>query len=49
VKLSVSLTHLNKTDDACATLGELSRRYPHATAATKARAAAARSAAQCAR
>lgn len=49
IKLSLSLTHLNKLDDACAALGELERRYPHAPAATKARAAAARTQAQCAR
>jgi tol-pal system protein YbgF len=49
VKLSLSLTKLNKPDDACATLAELRRRYPRAPAATKARAAAASALAQCAR
>jgi tol-pal system protein YbgF len=49
VKLSESLTHLSKTDQACAALTELHRRYPRAPAATKARAEAARAQALCAR
>ena len=49
VKLSQSLTHLGKRDDACATLAEFDRRYRHAPAATRERADAARAQAQCAR
>jgi tol-pal system protein YbgF len=47
VKLSQSLLELNKPQDACGALGELDRRYPHAAAAQKARAAAVRARAQC--
>jgi len=48
VKLSQSLVELNKPADACGALGELDRRYPHASPALKARAAAVRQKAQCA-
>jgi tol-pal system protein YbgF len=49
VKLSLSLVQLKKTKDACGALGEFDRRYPHASAAAQARAAAARQKAGCAR
>jgi len=49
LKLSLSLIRLNKPDDACSTLTEFERRYPHAPAALKARAATARVQAQCAK
>jgi tol-pal system protein YbgF len=49
VKLSLSLTQLNKTRDACGALAELERHYPHASPATKARADAARQKAACVR
>jgi tol-pal system protein YbgF len=48
VKLSQSLLELGKPQDACGALGEFDRRYPRATAALKARAAATRARAQCA-
>jgi tol-pal system protein YbgF len=47
VKLSQALVELGKPQDACGALGELDRRYPHATPATKARAAGVRTRAQC--
>lgn len=49
VKLSLSLTQMNRTKDACNALIELPRRYPHASAAAQARAAAARQKAGCVR
>jgi tol-pal system protein YbgF len=48
VKLSQALVELGKPQDACGALGELDRRYPHTTPATKARAASVRTRAQCA-
>jgi tol-pal system protein YbgF len=48
VELARSLVALKKTDDACATLGELEKRYPKAPAATKARAVAVGKQAKCA-
>jgi tol-pal system protein YbgF len=48
VKLSQSLLELNKPTEACGALGELSRRYPAAAPALKARAAATRAKAKCA-
>jgi tol-pal system protein YbgF len=48
VKLSQSLLELNKPTEACGALGELSRRYPSAAPALKARAAATRAKAKCA-
>lgn len=48
VKLARALVSLNKSPDACRTLDELGRRYPTASASTKARAADARAAAKCA-
>jgi tol-pal system protein YbgF len=48
VKLAASLVELNKPADACGALGEFDRRYPHAAAALKARAAATRLKAKCA-
>jgi len=48
VKLARALVSLNKSADACRTLDELGRRYPAASASTKARAADARAAAKCA-
>jgi tol-pal system protein YbgF len=48
VKLSLSLTALNKPKEACGALAEMGRRYPHASAAAKARADAARQKAGCA-
>lgn len=47
VKLSDSLVHLSKLDDACSALTELHRRYPRAAPATKVRAEAVRAQAQC--
>jgi tol-pal system protein YbgF len=47
VKLSQALVELGKPKDACGALGELDRRYPHSTPATKARAAGVRTRAQC--
>jgi tol-pal system protein YbgF len=47
VKLSQSLLEIGKPQDACGALGELDRRYPHTSAALKARAAATRARAQC--
>ena len=48
VKLSLALVELHKTQDACATLGELHRRYPKASPTAKSNAAAARVKAGCA-
>jgi len=48
VKLSMSLVELNKPKDACATLGELERHYPKASAIAKSGAAAVRAKASCA-
>ncbi|HEX5378948.1 MAG TPA: tol-pal system protein YbgF [Phenylobacterium sp.] len=48
VELSRALIQLKKPSDACQTLGELSRRYPKASAAVQSRAAAARTQAKCA-
>ena len=48
VKLARALVALNKAPDACRTLDELGRRYPAASASTKARAADTRAAAKCA-
>jgi tol-pal system protein YbgF len=49
VKLSLSLAQMNRTKDACGALAEFPRRYPHASAAAQARAAAARQKVGCAR
>lgn len=48
VELARSLVQLKKPADACAALGEFSKRYPKAPASVTARAAAARSQAKCA-
>ena len=48
VKLSLSLLSLNKPTEACQALGEFDRHYAKASAAEKARAAAARIKAKCA-
>jgi tol-pal system protein YbgF len=48
VKLSLALIQVNKTTEACGTLTEFTRHYPHANAAVKQRAAAARAKAGCA-
>ena len=48
VKLSLALIQVNKTSDACGTLAEFARHYPHASPAAKQRAAAARAKAGCA-
>jgi tol-pal system protein YbgF len=48
VKLSLALIQVNKTSDACGTLTEFARHYPHASAAVKQHAAAARAKAGCA-
>ncbi|MBV9508665.1 MAG: tol-pal system protein YbgF [Caulobacteraceae bacterium] len=47
VKLSLSLSQLNKTKDACATLAALPRHYPKLTAAARTRVADARAKAGC--
>lgn len=47
VELSRSLIALKKPTDACAALGEFTKRYPQAPAAVKTRAAAARTQAKC--
>lgn len=47
VELSKALINLKKPADACQTLAELGRRYPKASAAVMARAAAMRAAAKC--
>ncbi|MDR3508897.1 MAG: tol-pal system protein YbgF [Caulobacteraceae bacterium] len=49
VKLAQALVRLNKNPDACSTLIEFDRHYPKATAASKTRAAAVRTQAQCAK
>jgi tol-pal system protein YbgF len=49
ILLSQSLVKLNKPDDACAALHEFDRRYAAAPAATRTRAAAVRTQAQCTR
>jgi tol-pal system protein YbgF len=49
VKLALSLVQLNKPKEACGALSEFDRRYPHASPAAQARAAAARQKAGCAR
>jgi len=48
VKLSLALIQLNKTTEACGTLAEFTRHYPHASPAAKQHAAAARAKASCA-
>jgi TolA-binding protein len=48
VELSRELIALKRVPDACQMLGEMNRRYPKATPAVKARAAAARTQAKCA-
>jgi tol-pal system protein YbgF len=49
VKLSLSLTQMNRTKDACGALAELPRRYPHASPAAQARASVARQKGGCVR
>ena len=49
IRLSQALVRLNKTPDACATLIEFDRRYAKSPPATKARANAVRTQAQCTR
>jgi len=48
VELARELVALKKTNEACQTLGEFTRRYPKAPAAAKSRAAATRTQAKCA-
>lgn len=48
VELSRALIALNRTTQACQTLGELTRRYPGAASGVKSRAVAARTQAKCA-
>ena len=48
VKLSLALIQVNKSSDACGTLAEFARHYPHASPAIKQHAAAARAKAGCA-
>jgi tol-pal system protein YbgF len=47
LKLSMSLGALNKTSDACVTLGELKSKYPNASTTIKARAAEQRTRLKC--